>query len=128
MSGRGVARRWGELESEILAALWAAERPMTASDVLAELADPDLAYKTVLTVLLRLHERGVLTRERVGRAHAYQPTVDRTEQALGTLSQALGRGDRTAVLRRFLDTLDVADERALRALLDQRGDTGAAGL
>ena len=52
-----MRRAKGSLESEVLAALWAAERPLTAGDVAAAL-DGDLAYTTVQTILVRLHGKG----------------------------------------------------------------------
>ena len=59
-------RASGSLESEVLAALWAAERPLTTAEV-AEALDSGLAYTTVQTILARLHDKGgdraaVLTR------------------------------------------------------------------
>ncbi|MBA2322903.1 MAG: BlaI/MecI/CopY family transcriptional regulator [Pseudonocardiales bacterium] len=119
----GGQRRWGELESEVLASLWASDVPLTAAQVLDELGDPELAYKTVLTVLTRLHDKGVLTREKLGRAHAYRPAGDGVAAAVDEFSAALrGGAERVAVLRRFLDTLDPADERSLRSLLRQRDE------
>ena len=43
-------RASGGLESEVLATLWAAGRPLTAGDVVEALGG-DLAYNTVLTIL-----------------------------------------------------------------------------
>jgi len=49
-----IGRRKGALEQEVLAALAAAGRPLTAAEVLADLGD-GLAYTTVMTTLSRLH-------------------------------------------------------------------------
>ena len=58
--------------------LWSAKRPMTVREVLGQAndhrADP-LAYTTVMTVLSRLAEKGILARNREGRSFAYQPTA-----------------------------------------------------
>src|SRR4051794_41854638 len=35
----------------------------------------DLAYTTVMTILVRLHDKGVIERSKVGRAYAYRPVV-----------------------------------------------------
>ncbi len=107
----------GALESAVLAALWAAGRPLTPAQVRTGL-DEDLAYTTVMTTLSRLHDKGVVHRERVGRAFAYQPVVDIAEAAATEMHALMRRtGDRSSVLARFVGTLDEDDERVLRTLL-----------
>ena len=68
----------GPLEGELMEILWSAKRPMTVREVLEQAnghrADP-LAYTTVMTVLSRLADKGVLARRREGRSFAYQPTA-----------------------------------------------------
>lgn len=71
----------GPLEHEVLRGLWAAG---TACDVASvrrwcnERRGPDdqLAYTTVMTVLSRLHDKGLLTRHRQGRGFRYAPIHD----------------------------------------------------
>ena len=68
----------GALESEVMATLWSSGSPLSVRDVLERLNEdrsPALAYTTVMTVLARLAEKGVLTREQVGRGFAYAPAV-----------------------------------------------------
>ncbi|MFB7511078.1 BlaI/MecI/CopY family transcriptional regulator [Streptomyces broussonetiae] len=114
-------RASGALEAEVMAVLWGAGEPMTAGTVRAALA-PGLAYKTVLTVLGRLHAKGLLDRERVGRAHAYHPRHDAARVSAAQMKTMLDRGrDRTAVLQHFVEALDPADEAALRSLLGLGG-------
>ncbi|MER6331422.1 BlaI/MecI/CopY family transcriptional regulator [Streptomyces sp. NPDC001034] len=114
----GARRPAGALEAEIMAELWAAQGPMTAAQVHAALGE-DLAYKTVLTVLGRLHTKGLVDREpTAGRAHAYSPRRVAAEQAAEQMNAALRRGPQPAeVLQRFVDTLDADEQAALRALL-----------
>lgn len=123
MAGRraGARRGSGALESEVLSALWAAAAPVTAAQVHEALAAPDLAYKTVLTVVSRLYDKGLLNREKVGRAFVYWPTHGRAEHAAAAMAAVLhGDSDRRAVLQGFVNALDADDEAALRAVLDQR--------
>ncbi|MFB7511435.1 BlaI/MecI/CopY family transcriptional regulator, partial [Streptomyces broussonetiae] len=68
-------RARGELESSVLAALWAADGPLTARQVLERLPG-ELAYTTVLTILSRLYDKGMLVRHREGRGYAYEPGRD----------------------------------------------------
>lgn len=108
----------GWLQDEVLATLWAAAGPMTPAMVQAALPR-DLAYTTVLTVLQRLHAKGVVRRERAGKAYAYQPLVDAAELAAREMRTALDRsGDRSAVLQRFLAGLSAEDEGLLHELLE----------
>jgi predicted transcriptional regulator len=108
-------RERGALANEVLATLAAADLPLTPAQVLAEL-DDDLAYTTVMTTLSRLHEKGVVTRERVGRAFAYKPADTATVTAR-RMRQVLDSGeDREVVLARFLDELG-PDERPVLARL-----------
>src|ERR1700760_3424556 len=64
------ARSRGALEQEILTCLAAAGRPLTASDVQAEISG-DPAYTTVMTTLARLHAKRALDRVLSGRAYEY---------------------------------------------------------
>lgn len=118
-------RESGALESEVLSALWAAAGPVTAAQVHEALGAPDLAYKTVLTVVSRLFDKGQLQREKVGRAYVYRPVRARAEHAAGLMTAVLaGDIDRISVLQGFVDALDADDEAALRAVLDHRGGRG----
>lgn len=113
---RDSRRQAGELESAVLAALWAAGEPMTPAQVLAAL-DADLAYTTVMTTLARLYEKGSVRRERAGRAYAYEPAPEVAVAAAHQMRQLLDRGDHALVLARFVGTLNEADGRVLRDLL-----------
>ncbi|MER5637975.1 BlaI/MecI/CopY family transcriptional regulator [Kitasatospora sp. NPDC002227] len=114
-------RESGALEAEVMAALWSEAGWLTVGQMHQALGDESLAYKTVLTVLGRLHAKGLVERERSGRGHAYRPRRGPAEAVAAEMNQALTRGaDRRAVLQRFVDGLDPDDEQALRALLDAR--------
>lgn len=115
----GRARGPGELESAVLAALLGSSTAMTAGEVRTTLPD-DLAYTTVLTTLVRLHEKGVLERERRGRAYAYRPVSDRAGLVARRMSQVLdASAERDTVLARFVDDLSDDDEALLRRLLGE---------
>ena len=122
MTGRGgrdpgpPRRERGELAGEVLACLAAGDGPMTPSDVLADLGG-GLAYTTVMTTLVRLHEKGAVTRERVGRAFAYAP-ADTAALTARRMRDVLETGeDREVVLARFLDELSPGDVPVLVRLL-----------
>ncbi len=117
-TSRGSSRRGaGELEGDVLAALWAQAGPLSPAEVQAAVPG-DLAYNTVHTILTRLCDKGLVERAQSGRGTGYRPTKDAEELAVEQMRAALARGsDRGAVLHRFVTSLDAADEAALRALL-----------
>jgi predicted transcriptional regulator len=118
----GKRRARGELESEVMAALWAAEGAMTPAEVQAALGD-GLAYNTVQTILIRLLDKDLVRRQPAGRGrgHAYWPAQDAATSAADRMQAALAeRPDRQAVLQQFAAGLDQADADALRALLEDR--------
>ncbi|MFI5828310.1 BlaI/MecI/CopY family transcriptional regulator [Streptomyces sp. NPDC051578] len=123
MSDRNAERRpAGELEARVLAALWAADGPLTPGQV-QEMIDGSLARTTVTTILSRLYEKGAVTRKRSGRGFAYVPTEDASGLTARRMHAELAKDeDREAVLSRFVSQLSDEDERLLRALLDGEED------
>ena len=120
-------REFGELEGQVLAALWAADRPLVPAEAL-DAVGGDLAYTTVMTILVRLHDKGHVERHKAGRAYAYRPVVAETELVAGQVRKLLDRGhDRTAVLQGLLDGLGADDEDLLRALLAKATGRRAGG-
>ncbi len=94
--------------------------PLSPGQVRERLAE-DLSYSTVVTIVSRLHAKGLLERERAGRAFVYRP-VDDASRAASQMSQALQAGsDRGAVLSRFVSELSGRDARLLRNLLGEAG-------
>ncbi|MFI1994954.1 BlaI/MecI/CopY family transcriptional regulator [Actinoplanes sp. NPDC020271] len=111
-------RRPGALESAVMTALWGAGAPMTAAQVHQQVGG-DLAYNTVQTILIRLHEKGQVQRRRAGRGHQYWPVQDAATAAVVQMRAALPDGiDRHAVLQQFAASLDASDAALLRAMLD----------
>jgi len=85
----------------------------------------ELAYTTVMTILSRLHEKGLLTRTKVGRRFVYQPNAKVSETKASILQRIHGklfRGTRLAPIAALIDAedLDHAELRALRRLVDEK--------
>jgi predicted transcriptional regulator len=118
-------RAHGDLKQEVLAVLLASDTPMIPGQV-REAIDADLAYTTVMTVLGRLCEQGLVARRRAGRAFAYTAVVDQAEVTARQMRRLLETGgDRVAVLRRFLGVLSDDDEQALIELIGRIDEDGA---
>ena len=118
----GGRRAAGELETAVLSVLQAAGRPLSPGEVREQLGD-GLAYTTVVTILSRLHAKGVLNRRKAGRAYLYAPVADEPGLAARRMARVLdAEADREAVLARFVSGLSDADEELLRRMLgDQSG-------
>jgi predicted transcriptional regulator len=114
----------GDLEREIMEAMWArtiwSRKAASVREILTELNEHhpphrQLAYTTVMTVMARLAEKGLLRRRRVGRADEYEAAETR-EAYLARASQDIARrmvqdfGE--AAIAGFLSVLeDVAPDR-----------------
>jgi predicted transcriptional regulator len=112
-------RGYGDLAQAILDQVGRSGGPMTPAQVRDALGG-DLAYTTVMTVMARLHDRGLLTRRRAGRAYAYTAVGDPAQITARRMHRLLDVDtDRAGVLARFVDGLSSADERLVRELLGQ---------
>ncbi|HEY7920963.1 MAG TPA: BlaI/MecI/CopY family transcriptional regulator [Streptosporangiaceae bacterium] len=131
--GGAERRAAGALGAEILAILREADGPLTPGEVRQRLAPQgELSYSTVVTIVSRLHAKGLLARQRAGRGFTYTP-LDEASLAASRMSQVLGgENDHDAVLSRFVSGLSSRDARLLRELLASGGgpagsDPGPAG-
>ncbi len=113
-------RGFGELERAIMEVVWSADRPVTGREVVDELARTrSVAYTTVLTVMDRLVRKGVLAKQRAGRAHRYRARTSRDAYTASLMAAVLGgAADPTAALLHFVDQLPPAEADGLRAALD----------
>lgn len=69
----------GELEASVLSALWD-HGELATPEVFARVGRPrGLAYTTILTVLQRLHRKGLASRRGAGKAHVYSPAMSREQ-------------------------------------------------
>ncbi|MEU2060424.1 BlaI/MecI/CopY family transcriptional regulator [Streptomyces sp. NPDC013455] len=119
--GRTERRSAGKLESEVLTALWATERPLTPAEIQQRIGG-GLAYNTVHTILKRLYDKGLVLRDADGRRGAYRPAKNAAELTAEAMREALDRGpDPIAALRQFVTGLSSEEERALRELLGGGG-------
>lgn len=113
----------GELEGLVMGVLWDAGEPLVAAGVRERLGSVrSLAYTTVLTILVRLHEKGLVERERVGRAYAYRPRWTREEHAAARMGELLETArDGSLVLARFVAALSPAQLAELRRAMEGDG-------
>lgn len=113
----GLARVFGELEAQVMDAIWSLDEP-TVQAVCDHLG-PGHNYKTVMTVLNRLVDKGTLTRQRQSRAFVYHPHQSR-EAFLRRVSRAvmggLVRDFGSLAVAQFVETLQEVDPDQLAEL------------
>ncbi|GII96895.1 BlaI/MecI/CopY family transcriptional regulator [Sinosporangium siamense] len=112
--------RLGNLERSIMEALWDRPEGMLAQDV-AEVLPSRPAVTTVLTVLVRLTGKGLVHRERQGRAHLYRAAGDKDSFVAEVMRAALDEaGDLETAVQRFVGTVSPEVAAALRDALEGR--------
>ncbi|HEX9437219.1 MAG TPA: BlaI/MecI/CopY family transcriptional regulator [Candidatus Limnocylindria bacterium] len=117
----------GPLEAAVMERLWK-RGTATVRDVVEDLGRTRaLAYTTVMTIMTRLHTKGLLERSRDGKTYVYRPACSREEHR-ERLSRDLVRGlvDEfgEVALAQFvaeLDGVDAAHRAALRKLAKADG-------
>lgn len=111
----------GELENQVLDVVWDAPQALTPRQVHDELSRTrTLAYTTVMTILVRLCDKGLLEREPAGRAFAYRPRVSREQRAAARMNDALtSAGDPSVALTHFVESLPADQVDELRSVLRQ---------
>jgi predicted transcriptional regulator len=110
----------GELESAVLAVLWDSADKLSVRRVHECLErEQALAYTTVMTVLDRLFDKGLVAREKDGKAFVYWPVLTREaylgERAARMLTELEVPVQRD-VLMAFLDSAEHADPAVLNEL------------
>ena len=90
-----------ELESEVMDEVWGREDEVAVRDVMEALnkrAKKPRAYTTYMTILGRLHGKGLVTRRREGKTDLYRPAHTRDEYA-----QLRAQADVDALVERYGD-------------------------
>ncbi len=118
----------GPLEAAVMERLWK-RGTATVREIVDDLGrSRALAYTTVMTIMSRLHEKGLLQRDRSGKTYVYRPAVSREEHRQ-RLSRELVRGlvDEfgDVALAQFaaeLDGVDAGHRAALRRIAKESDD------
>ncbi|WP_307803806.1 BlaI/MecI/CopY family transcriptional regulator [Micromonospora echinofusca] len=122
--------RLGDLERAVMDVLWDRNPGPSGGVTVREVADAldgrELAYTTVMTVLDRLAGKGMVQREREGRAWSYRPTATREAHIAQLMLDALDLGgSRDAALVRFARSVSGTEAEVLRAALATEAAGGA---
>lgn len=114
-----MVRQLGELENEVMTRVWQWNRPVTVREVLADLVrERELAYTTVMTVMDKLFQKGLLRREQDGRAFRYEPVSSREAYTAALMNDAWATSDNpAAALVHFFGMMSPEQQDALRDAL-----------
>ena len=113
-----------EAELRIMDVVWQ-KGPSTVQQVLDALeAGNQLAYNTVLTTVRILERKGYLGHVKDGRAHVYEPLIDRDDATRSEIRHLVGRFFRNshkALLLNLLEDEAIEDEeiKRLRKILER---------
>ncbi len=110
-------REFGELESAIMDVVWASERAYLVREVRERLSyNRPLAYTTVMTVMNILYGKGVLCREKHGRAWRYWPAESREEHDARLMAEVLRSGGNEHItMMRFVERVSDEERESLRS-------------
>jgi predicted transcriptional regulator len=110
-------REFGELESAIMDVVWDSDRAYLVREVRERLSyNRPLAYTTVMTVMNILYGKGVLCREKQGRAWRYWPTESREEHDARLMAEVLRSGGNEHItMMRFVERVSDEERESLRS-------------
>ena len=133
IKGRAVPRRPSatltEAELRIMNALWQ-KGPGTVQQVLDWLPDePALAYNSILTTVRILEKKGYVGHLKDGRAHVYQPLIDKDEASRSEIRHLVGRFFRNSHEALLLNILrdEEINEREVKRLREILGRHSSEG-
>lgn len=85
----GYKKVLGDLEAEVMKIVWKSDKA-TVREVYEQLRlEKNLAYTTIMTIMGRLAEKGLLAKESQGNAYIYAPTISERDFATKVVSEVL---------------------------------------
>lgn len=116
-------RVFGELETVVMAQLWAMGGDGTVREVFEALrTEREIAYTTVLSTMENLLRKGHLNRSAEGRAYRYHTALTHAEHTAGLMREALATGekDTAAVLTHFVGEMSSEELERLKTVIRRR--------
>lgn len=115
-------RQRGELEAELMDIIWDSPAGMTSTEIRSRFDEPIPVATTVVTVLERMREKGMVVREKNdGRGYRYTAASPREESLAGAMARSLSDAtNRELLLLNFAGNLTDEDRAILRAALDNK--------
>lgn len=123
---KALELRLHELEAAIMDVVWSKGlRSFSVGEVLEHLSKKrDIAYTTVMTTIVRLYDKGLLSRRRDGKRYLYTPKASRERfleaTAREVLDGAVAAPIAMSMLVEKVSAASVADLDALELLIQKR--------
>lgn len=106
---QGINAVLGDLESKVMTWLWANDQGTVKQAQKGLQLDPEPAYTTIMTIMSRLAEKGLLQKEKHGNAFVYRPTLTQAQfqkkmirKIMGSLIDSFG----SPALTHFVETVN----------------------
>jgi len=121
-----VIKRLPDAEFEIMKVIWDSTPPVTTVQIMEKLeSGKDWKPQTVLTMLVRLIEKGFLSSERVGRERNYTPAIpeqDYMQIETGDFMKRYSGNSVGSLVKTLYDGQNLSEEdlRELREWLEER--------
>ena len=117
------------LEAEIMQLVWEKGKATVRDVYEAMRSTRPIAYTTVMTVLSKLAEKGVVERSQKGRAYVYRPKVSRKEAAQRSVDKLLRKffdGSPRALVAHLIDVDAISPDElsSLQKLLNDKKKEG----
>lgn len=119
--GNQLTGSMGKLEFAIMNFAWGCGKPTTVPEVHTHLCrSRKLAYTSVMTVMSRLHEKGLLARKEGYGPYTYWPATTREDYSAALMIKTLDElGNREATLARFVERIGPKDAEILTGLANK---------
>lgn len=120
--GQGAEKLLGELELEVMRIIWERKQVMVRDVLEALTTKRPLAYTTVMTIMSRLAEKGLLAVDRRDKTHLYRTVYTQEEfeaQAVGkVVDSLLANFGSELTIHQFVERLSAADPDQLQRLAE----------
>ncbi len=114
----------GDLEEKIMNVIWFCDQALKPSEVKKAIGG-DYAYTTIMTVMSRLHQKGILKRKKNGKAYYYSASKEKETfikpKLRGIFKNILESYGDLAVSQ-FVDVLETLDPEDLEKLKEYLND------
>jgi len=128
----GLNKMLGSLESEVMDIIWRKGCEVCVRDIFEELASRrEIAYTTVMTIMVRLSEKKILRKRKEGNVSFYEPALSRDEftvSVVGSVVDSLLEDFAEVTMSHFLSRVgrhDLKTIAKLEKLLAEHKDGGS---
>jgi predicted transcriptional regulator len=116
----GLEKVLGSLESDVMEVVWLKDTEVSVRDIFETLScTREIAYTTVMTIMGRLADKGLLTRRKEGNAFLFSPVITRedfTAQLVDNVVDDLLSDFSEAAMASFINRVGKKDLEAIEKL------------